>query len=147
VVPVSYQSLRAGTIEPISTEAAVESGRMTLRSVRDPADGALGLFQPRPATRYVAFEIDISNWRGAGEGVPVRASSFHLEDHAGTSRPPVLVGLNGAPGPGDVPSGRLGRGIVVFELDTDQQPTRLIWNVVDYISTPRRGETVEWVLQ
>jgi hypothetical protein len=147
VVPVSYQGLRAGAIEPISTEAVVESGRMALASVRDPADSALGLFQARPAARYVAFEIVISNWRGAGEGVPVTASSFRLRDDTGTSRHPVLVGLNGAPGPGDVPSGRLGRGVVVFELAADKRPTRLTWNVVDYISTPRRGETIEWLLQ
>ncbi len=147
VVPVSYDGLRSGAIDPITTEAVVESGRMGLRSVRDPADGALGLFQPRDDSRYVAFEVAISNWRGAGEGVPVRASSFHLQDRAGASRRPVLVGLNGVPGPGDVPSGRLGHGVVVFEVAADTQPKRLIWDVVDYIGTPRRGETVEWVLE
>jgi hypothetical protein len=59
----------------------------------------------------------------------------------------VLVGLNGVPGPGEVPSGRLGRGIVVFEVGTGVRPKRLIWDVLDYIAIPRRGETVEWVLR
>ena len=145
VVTIPYDGLRAGALDAPRTEAAVESGHMTLDAVRDPA--ALGPFAPRAGARFVAFELTISNWRGAGEGLPVEASSFRLEDSGGARRAPVLVGLDGTPGAGSVPSHRLGRGVVVFEVREGVRPRRLIWDVVDYIAVPRRGETIEWVLR
>ena len=59
----------------------------------------------------------------------------------------MLVGVDGAPGPGAIEVGRIGEGIVIFELAGDQPPKRLIWDVVDYIAIPRRGETIEWVFR
>ena len=145
VVEVPYGGLRAGTVQTPRTEGVVESGRMALRSVRDPA--TLGPFAPRNGARFVAFEIVISNWRGAGEGVPVQVSSFRLRTTSDSVVAPVLIGLDGTPGNASVASGRVGHGIVVFEVRRDVQPQCLIWDVVDYIHFPRRGETVEWLLE
>ena len=96
-------------------------------------------------TRYVAFTISIRNRRSAGETVPVVASSFRLEDANGKFREPVIVGVDGVPGSGAIGAGRTGEGLVVFEVQAEQPPQRLIWDVVDYISIPRRGETIEWI--
>jgi hypothetical protein len=139
---VSYIELSNG--ETTST-ATVESGAMRLEIAHDPADPQLGLFRPVPNTRYVAFTISIRNRRSAGETVPITASAFRLEDANGQLHAPVLVGVNGVPGPGSIGAGRTGDGLVMFEVSGVQPPRRLIWNVLDYIAVPRRGENIEWI--
>lgn len=139
---VSYVELRNGET---TSAATVESGAMRLETVRDPADPQLGLFRPATNTRYVAFTISIRNRRGAGESVPIAASAFRLEDANGQLHAPVLVGVNGVPGPGSIGAGQTGDGLVVFEVSGEQPPHRLIWDVLDYIAVPRRGETIEWI--
>jgi hypothetical protein len=138
---VTYNALRDGAA---TASATVESGAMRLVSVSDPADGQLGLFHVEAGERYVAFTISIRNWRGAGETVPVAESSFRIEDPDGDFHSPVLVGVDGRPGPGAVPSGETGEALIIFEVPGDRAPKRLIWDVVDYIAIPRRGETIEW---
>jgi hypothetical protein len=120
---------------------------MRLLTVTDPADDTLGLFRPEAGTRYVASTISIRNLRSAGETVPVVGSSFRLEGVDHESHEPVLVGVDGAPGPGAIEVRRTGEGIVIFEVPGDQPPKRLIWDVVDYIAIPRRGETIEWIFR
>jgi hypothetical protein len=139
---VSYAALGSGET---TSAATVESGAMRLASVRDPADQQLGLFRPTAGKRYVAFTISIRNRRSAGETVPIVASSFRLEDANGEVIAPVLVGVDGAPGPGSIGAGQTGDALVVFEVAGEQPPRRFIWDVVDYIAVPRRGETIEWV--
>ena len=141
---VSYTELRTGET---TSAATVESGAMRLESVHDPADGELGLFRPDDDARYVAFTISISNRRSAGETVPIVASSFRIEDANGELHAPVLVGVDGFPGPGSIRAGGTGDGVVVFEVPGEQPPQRFIWDVVDYIAIPRRGETIEWVFR
>jgi hypothetical protein len=141
---VSYTDLKSGDT---TSTATVESGEMRLLTVTDPADDTLGLFRPELGTRYVAFTISIRNLRSAGETVPVVGSSFRLEGVDHESHEPVLVGVDGAPGPGAIEVRRTGEGIVIFELPGDQPPKRLIWDVVDYIAIPRRGETIEWIFR
>ena len=141
---VSYAELKSGET---TSSATVESGAMRLESVHDPADRELGLFRPDAEMRYVAFTISIHNRRSAGETVPIVASSFRLEDASGELRAPVLVGVDGVPGPGSIGAGRTGDGLVVFEVPGEQPPHRLIWDVVDYIAVPRRGETIEWIFK
>lgn len=141
---VSYDALRNGAA---TAPATVESGDMRLVSVSDPADAQLGLFRADPDARYVAFTISIRNRRSAGETVPVAASSFRLEDPNGDFHSPVLVGVDGDPGPGAIPESRTGEALIVFEVPGDQPPKRLIWDVVDYIAIPRRGETIEWTFR
>lgn len=137
---ISYEALRDGS----ASAATVESGVMRLLSVTDPVDAQLGLFRPDVDARYVAFTMSISNHRGAGETVPVAASSFRLEDADGAFHDPVLVGVDGVPGHGVIAAGRVGEALLVFEVPGDEPPERLIWDVLDYISVPRRGETIEW---
>jgi hypothetical protein len=139
---VSYEALRGGDV---TSTATVESGVMGLESLSDPADPELGLFRADTNARYVAFTISIRNLRSAGETVPVVTSSFRLQDPDGAFHAPVLVGVDGVPGPGAIPAGSTGHGLVVFEVPGDRPPTRLIWDVVDYIAIPRRGETIEWI--
>jgi hypothetical protein len=141
---VSYDELRSGEA---TSAATVESGEMRLLTVTDPADGGLGVFHPEVGARYVAFTVSIRNTRSAGETVPVVASSFRLETADGKFRGPVLVGVDGVPGPGAIGDDRTGDGVVVFEVSGDRQPRRLIWDVLDYIPFPRRGETIEWVFR
>jgi hypothetical protein len=137
---IPYDGLKGGS----TSSATVESGVMNLVSVSDPANTDLGLFQPEVDARYVVFTITIRNLRSAGETVPVAVSSFRLEDADGAFHAPVLVGVDGAPGPGEIHVGRIGEALLVFEVPGDQPPERLIWDVLDYISVPRRGETIEW---
>jgi hypothetical protein len=139
---VSYVELLNGET---TSAATVESGVMRLEMVRDPADPQLGLFRPATNARYVAFAISIRNWRGAGETVPITASAFRLEDANRQLHAPVLVGVDGVPGPGSIGSGRTGQGLVVFEVPGEQPPHKFIWDVLDYIAVPRRGETIEWI--
>ncbi|MDH4278211.1 MAG: DUF4352 domain-containing protein, partial [Acidimicrobiia bacterium] len=141
---VSYAEL--STSETTSA-AIVESGAMRLEAVDDPADGELGLFRADDDARYLAFTISIINRRGAGETVPIVASSFRLEDANGELHTPALVGVDGVPGPGSIRAGATGDGVIVFEVPGDRPPQRLIWDVVDYIAFPRRGETIEWVFR
>ena len=141
---VSYEALRDGAA---TSSAAVESGDMKLVSLSDPADAQLGLFRADPDARYVAFTISILNRRSAGETVPVAESSFRLEDANGDFHSPVLVGVDGDPGPGAIPESRTGEALIIFEVPGDQPPKRLIWDVVDYIAIPRRGETIEWIFR
>jgi hypothetical protein len=138
---ISYDALRGGS----ASTAAVESGEMRLVSVSDPADAKLGLFRPAADARYVAFAVSIRNRRSAGETVPIAVSSFRLEDADGVFHAPVLVGVDGDPGHGAIAAGQTGEALLVFEVPGDQPPELLIWDVVDYISIPRRGETIEWV--
>jgi hypothetical protein len=146
VVGVPYQELRTGQLPPGRGTGQVESGPMALIAVADPADADLALFDPAPGSRFVAFDISIRNWRGAGETVPVTTAAFTLKSGDGSERRPLMVAVDGTPGAGAVGSGRAGTATVVFELPRDARPHRLTWDVVDYISTPRRGETIDWVL-
>jgi hypothetical protein len=57
-----------------------------------------------------------------------------------------MVAVDGTPGSRAVGSGRTGIAAVVFEIPTDARPTQLTWDILDYISFPRRGETVDWNL-
>jgi hypothetical protein len=141
---VSYDALRSGEA---TSPATVESGEMRLLTVTDPADEELGVFRPEDGARYVAFTISIRNTRSAGETVPVVASSFRLEEADGEFRQPVLVGVDGVPGSGAIADNRSGDAVVVFEVSDDRNPRRLIWDVLDYIPFPRRGETIEWVFR
>ena len=141
---VSYEELRSGAA---TSAAIVESGEMRLLTVTDPADEELGMFHPEVGARYVAFTISIRNTRSAGETVPVVASSFRLEDADGEFLEPVLVGVDGGPGPGAIGDDRTGVGTLVFEVSGDRPPQRLIWDVVDYIAVPRRGETIVWTFK
>jgi hypothetical protein len=141
---VSYDELRSGTA---TSPATVESGEMRLLTATDPADEDLDVFRPEIGARYVAFTISIRNTRSAGETVPIAASSFRLEEADGDFRQPLLVGVDGVPGPGAIADNRSGDAVVVFEVSGDRQPRRLIWDVLDYIAFPRRGETIEWVFR
>ena len=76
---------------------------MTLLAVTDPADGDLALFTPAPRQRFVAFDILIYNWRGAGETVPVTTSAFRLTTDDGRRRRPVLPVVAHVPGRGFAP--------------------------------------------
>ena len=140
VVEVPYGSLRAGDTGGRGT-ATVESGQMTLLAARD-----LASFAPfaGAGTRFIAFSLAISNWRGAGETVPVRPEAFRLLTPGGGRHYPVLVGLDNRPGPGEVRSGHEGLATIVFQLPRADRASRLMWDVVDYIPHPRRGETIEW---
>jgi Domain of unknown function (DUF4389) len=141
-VQVPYDTLRAGhTGAPGS--ATVESGQMTLLSAHDPA--RITPFTTSDGTRFIAFSLSISNSRGAGQTVPVRPEAFRLLTPAGHPHAPVLVGLGNRPGPGQVPSGHTGIATIVFQLPRADRASRLVWDVVDYIPHPRRGETIEWI--
>jgi hypothetical protein len=143
---VPYQALRTGGLAPGEATAQVESGRMTLMAVTDPADGNLTLFAPAPSHRFVAFDISIHNWRGAGQEVPVTTSAFELTSSDGPGRRPILVAVDDMPGAGAVGSGRTGTATIVFEIPAQSQPNQLSWDVIDYIAIPRRGETIDWNL-
>lgn len=144
-VDVPYSELQAGSITSAPT-ARVESGLMTLLEVSDPADDSLALLTPHDGQRFVAFTISIHNWRGAGETVPVSPSAFVLATDGGSTTDAVMVALDGTPGSGAVASGRTGIAAVVFEIPSDALPAQLTWDILDYISFPRRGETVDWNL-
>jgi hypothetical protein len=144
-VDVPYAQLQAGSIAPATT-ARVESGLMTLLEVSDPADNSLALLTPHDGQRFVAFTISIHNWRGAGETVPVSPSAYRLTTDGGSTTDAVMVALDGTPGSGAVASGRTGIATVVFEIPSNARPAQLRWDILDYISFPRRGETVDWNL-
>ncbi len=57
-----------------------------------------------------------------------------------------MVAVDGTPGSGAVASGRTGTATIVFQIPTDARPRQLIWDILDYISFPRRGETIDWHL-
>lgn len=145
-VDVPYQQLQAGSVTS-GTTAQVESGLMSLVAVTDPADDALALLTPAAEQRFVAFDISIRNWRGAGETVPVGTAAFQLTDDAGSARRPIMVAVDRTPGSGAIAAGRTGTATIVFEIPTDAQPQRLTWDVIDYISIPRRGETIDWIFR
>jgi hypothetical protein len=145
-IDVPYQALRSGEVAAGQATGQIESGRMTLLAVTDPADGDLALLAPAPGHRFIAFDISIHNWRGAGETVPVTTSAFELSTADGPRRRPVLVAVDRTAGAGAVGSGRTGRATIVFEVPTQARPNQLSWDVVDYIAIPRRGETIDWNL-
>ncbi len=144
-IDVPYEQLRTRSLTS-GTTARIESGPMTLVVATDPADNDLALLKPAVGERFVAFDISIHNWRGAGETVPVTTSAFHLTSDNGSRRQAAMVAVDGTPGSGAVASGRTATAIVVFEIPTDARPRQLTWDVLDYISIPRRGETIDWNL-
>ena len=144
-VDVPYQLLRTGSLTS-GTTARIESGLMTLVAATDPADDDLALLAPPAGQRFVAFDISIHNWRSAGETVPVTSSAFHLTDDMGSTQKPIMVAVDQTPGSGAVASGRTGTATVVFQIPADARPRQLTWDVLDYISIPRRGETIDWNL-
>jgi Domain of unknown function (DUF4389)/Domain of unknown function (DUF4352) len=144
-VDVPYAQLQTGSITSTST-ARVESGLMTLLDASDHANDSLSLLTPHDGQRFVAFTISIHNWRGAGETVPVSPPAFRLTTDGGSTTDAVMVAVDGTPGSRAVASGRTGIAAVVFEIPTDARPTQLTWDILDYISFPRRGETVDWNL-
>ncbi len=128
---VSYVELRNGET---TSSATVESGVMRLEMVRRPSRPTTRAVPTRADARYVAFAISIRNWRRRREK-PCRSPHQHrLEDADGQLHSPVLVGVDGVPGPGSIGSGRTGDGLVVFEVPGEQPPHRLIWDVLDYIA-------------
>lgn len=144
---VPYGALIRGELPQASTSATVESGLMMIASASDPADDELRLLQPSVGTHFVAFQISIENYRGANETVPVKSASFSLEDAEGGEHEPILVAVNGTPGEGTIGQGETGEALVVFEIAGTDPPRMLKWDVVDYISFPRVGETIEWVFR
>jgi len=144
---VSYDGLLTHDAAAGTAAATVESGRMQLVSASDPADRELVLFRPDGNARFVAFTISIENRRGAGETVDVVPGSFRLEVGGGRSRSPVLVGVDGWPGSGSIAAGTRGMAVIVFDVAETGAPVKLVWDVVDYIAVPRRGETIEWIFR
>ena len=138
---ITYDSLLEGTAAPPAT---VHMGEMRLLSVDDPADGGIGLFRPEPGHRFVAFSVAIKRTPDSGETVHVTPSVFRLKDSNGGHHLPVLVGVDGVLGDGAIPSGQSGDALIVFELPGDDPPLSLTWDVLDYITQPRVGETIVW---
>jgi hypothetical protein len=59
----------------------------------------------------------------------------------------VLVGVDGWPGSGSIAAGTRGMAVIVFDVAETGAPVKLVWDVVDYIAVPRRGETIEWIFR
>ena len=142
---VSFAALSASSVPPDGAVGTVESGKMVLSRPVSNDDETLGLTGPPNDLHLVAFTITITNTRGIGEPVPVSAHRFHLTDDAGTVHDAALVSVDGVIGDGEVGHDGPSDSTIVFQVPGSGPPQRLRWDVLDYISVPRRGETIEWI--
>ncbi len=143
VAEVSYDRLLAGTTEREEGRVEVHSGIVYLRSAVDPADDQYSFLAVRPGYRLVEFRFTIRNWRGADEKVPIRNGRFELRDTRGVAQKPLIATVDGNElAPFDIASGDTVTLQLLFELPLDADPAELKYDVLDYISFPRLGETI-----
>ena len=142
---VSFAALSASAVPVDGAVATVESGEMVLSRPNSSDDETVGLPGLADDLDLVTFTITITNTRGIGEPVPVSAHRFHLTDDAGAVHNAALVSVDGVIGDGEVGHDGPTDATVVFQVPESGPPQRLRWDVLDYISVPRRGETIEWI--
>ena len=81
--------------------------------------------------------------RDNGEEVPIRTGRFELQDSDGGAHEPLIATVNGSEiAPFDIESHDFATLQLVFELPVDADPLELEYDVLDYISKPRLGETI-----
>ena len=154
VVDVSYEELLAGDTRPDRDPgrprppgypgvAEVHSGRFELRSAVDPADEQYAFLAVRPDFRLVELRFVIENYRDNGEEVPIRKGRFELQDNDGGTHEPLIATVNGSEiAPFDIESHDTATLQLVFELPAEADPLELEYDVLEYISNPRLGETI-----
>ena len=142
---LAYAHLADATAPSNQTIAQVESGRMQLALLADPADSSLSLIPAAPGSRFVAFSIDIQT-NFAGQQVDLEPGAFQVDDTAGHTHEASIVSVNGVIGRDSI-SNRHAVATVVFQIPSDRLPQRLTWDVVNYIDVPRRGETIVWAFE
>ncbi|MEZ4554817.1 MAG: DUF4389 domain-containing protein [Dehalococcoidia bacterium] len=144
VAAVSYQGLLT---EGISVQAEVISANVVLHAAADPMQQADWFLRPDAGKRIVAFAFTVTNQRpgspgGVGSAVPVRGSAFSLIDEHGATHTPILVLSDGRPTPFSIDLRQTVEVLTYFELHDGVRPSQLVWDVLDYISFPRIGETI-----
>ncbi len=119
---------------------------MTLVAVTDPADDDLALFTQAAGRRFVAFDISIHDWRGAGETVPVTTSAFHFTSDSGSRRRAIMVAVDRNPWirRRRIKPKRHGHHRV-REHDRRPTPTAHLRRPRRH-QHPRRGQTIDWNL-
>ena len=142
---VSFAALSASSAPPQGAVGTVESGVMVLSRPTDGEISTLGPSDSADGRRLVVFTVTITNTRGVGQTVPVMARRFHLTDHRGAVHQAALVSIDGVFGDGEVGHDGPAIATIVFQVPGSEPPRRLRWDVLDYISLPRRGETIEWI--
>lgn len=145
---VSYQRLLAREVTTEEASATVESGVVRLTAANDPADATYApLLRPEAGNRLLELELIIENQRHEGEEIVVRTSSFSLRDTDGARHEPVIALVEGKVSPAEIASGATGTVRLVFEVPQTAEPAELRYDVLDYIPTPRVGETVVYTLR
>ena len=142
---VSFAALSTSPTPPGGAIGTVESGTMVLSRPASSEFEMPGSSSAPDGLHLVTFTITITNTRGIGQPVPVSAHRFHLTDDAGAVHSAALVSVDGVLGDGEVGHDGPSVATVVFQVPGTGPPQRLRWDVLDYISVPRRGETIEWI--
>lgn len=140
---ISYQRLL--TRAPTADEGAanVESGVVQLTAATDPADEIYApLLLPQAGQRFLEFELVITNERHEDEEIPVGTSHFSLKDTSGKTQDPMLALVGGKLAPADIDSGDMATVRLVFEVPLAAGPLELRYDVLNYVDTPRVGETI-----
>ena len=143
VAKVSYEELLTSEPSPSST-VEVHSARVFVSAATDPADRHL-LAQANH--RLISFDLSVRNLRDGREIVPIRDASFSIRDELGERHKTILVLVYGRIAPVDIDSGEAARIHAVFELPKGVNPASLRFDVLDYISKPRVGETIVFELE
>ena len=145
---VSYERLLTGAVTTEEASVSVASGVVQLAAAHDPADATFApLLRPDPGNRLLELELIIENQRHPGEEIVVRTSSFSLRDADGARHEPVIALVEGKVSPAEIASGATGTVRLIFEVPQAVEPTELRYDVLDYIPTPRVGETVVYTLR
>ena len=144
VATASYEGLLT---REASVQAEVISANVVLHTVNDPFEQQPWFLQAEPGKRIVSFSLNVTNQRPGSpgdvdSGVPVRSGAFSLVDSHGATHAPILVLSGGRPAPASIDLGQTEAVLAYFELPEDVLPSTLAWDVLDYISFPRVGETI-----
>lgn len=140
---ISYQHLLADEVTAEEASATVHSGVVQLMAAKDRADELYApLLRPEADGRFLEFDLIVENQRGEDEEIAVRTPAFSMRDRTDERYDPVLAMVGGKLSPAAIDSGQTATVRLVFELPKAAEPAELRYDVLNYIDTPRVGETI-----
>jgi hypothetical protein len=134
-VSVDYAALKAGNGAVTVTVGKTD---VTLLGATDPGNSQVTLLSPDEGTRFVSFQLEITNNRSFS--LHVRNGDFRLRD--GGRHEPVLLIVGGKIAPVNISGHGTVSVYVLFQVDEGKQPTELRFR-----APPTEAREIIWEFQ
>ncbi len=139
---VPYDQLLAGELRSPGVHTQIIVADVWLTTATDPVDSLEPYITAEAGNRLVSLDLTISQRSGSVNPVPIKPSSFSLQDENGKRYTPLLVSVDGKAGSTQIGRGMSGVVRVVFEMPASSVPVAFRFDALNYIDFPRVGETV-----